>query len=111
MVQFLAGVSEAQARWCPPDEEWSILEGLEHIMLTEAYFRRNILRTLEKAESSGIWDNTPAQPHEKMSAAALRRREQGFVAAPDELEPRGEGNFHAMQAALIADREASREAL
>lgn len=111
LVQFLAGVSEAQARWCPPDEEWSILEGLEHIMLTEAYFRRNILRTLEKAESSGIWDNTPAQPHEKMSAAALRRREQGFVAAPDQLEPRGERDFRAMQAALIADREASRDVL
>jgi hypothetical protein len=111
LVQFLAGVSEVQARWCPPNGEWSILEGLEHVMLTEAYFRRNILRTLEKAVSSNTWDNTPANPHPKMPAEALRRREQGFVAAPDQLEPRGEGDFHAMQAALVADREASREAL
>jgi len=29
--RFLDGVTEIQARWHPPDGEWSILEGLEHI--------------------------------------------------------------------------------
>ena len=111
LIQFLAGVGATQARWHPPDGEWSIVEGLEHVMLTEAYFRTNILRVLRKAENSGSWETMPATSSGKMSAEALRRREQGFVAAPDELEPRGEGDFSAMCAALMADREASREAL
>jgi hypothetical protein len=110
LVQFLNGVSESQARWQPPDGEWSILQGLEHIMLTEAYFLENLLRVLHEAEANDQWDNSPAQPT-KMSAEALRRRDQGFVPAPDRLMPRGEGDFVEMRQALIAEREASRNAL
>jgi hypothetical protein len=109
LLRFLDGVSEKQARWHPPDGEWSILEGLEHIMLTEAWFRARLLEVLRKAEASGNWDNAPAQPI-KMSAAALRRREQGFVLAPAELEPRGDGNFNEMRRGLLAAREATRAA-
>lgn len=110
LVRFLEGVSEEQARWRPPDGEWSILEGLEHIMLTEAFFRTNLLTILREAEASGTWDNAPASPV-KMSAAALRRREQGFVAAPDVLVPRGVGDFQTMQRALLPERQATREAV
>jgi hypothetical protein len=39
LLHFLDGVTAIQARWHPPDGEWSILEGLEHIMLTEEFFR------------------------------------------------------------------------
>jgi hypothetical protein len=46
-----------------------------------------------------------------MSAEALRRREQGFVDAPEELVPRGEGRFEDMRQALLAARQATREAL
>lgn len=109
LIRFLDGVSEEQARWRPPDGEWSILEGLEHIMLTEEWFRARLLEVLRKAEASGNWDNAPAHPA-KMSAAALRRREQGFVPAPEELEPRGVGNFDEMRKGLLAAREATREA-
>jgi hypothetical protein len=110
LVQFLEGVSEAQAQWHPPDGEWSIAEGLEHIMLTEEWFRGRLLTILREAETNGNWDTMPPHPV-KMSAAALRRREQGFVPAPDVLEPRGEGDFHSMRAALLPARAASREAL
>jgi hypothetical protein len=108
--QFLAGVSEAQARWRPPDGEWSILAGLEHIMLTEESFRVRLLKVLRDAETSGTWHTAPLHPV-KMSAQALRRREQGFVPAPAELEPRGTGDFDAMQKALLPARQATREAL
>jgi hypothetical protein len=46
LMQFLEGVSEEQARWRPPDGEWSILEGLEHVMLTEEWFRLRLLKVL-----------------------------------------------------------------
>jgi uncharacterized damage-inducible protein DinB len=110
LIRFLDGVSEEQARWRPPDGEWSILEGLEHIMLTEESFRTRLLNALREAEGSGNWDTTPPNPA-KMSAEALRRREQGFVPAPEDLLPHGEGDFDEMQSALIPAREASREAL
>lgn len=110
LVRFLASVSVAQAQWHPPDGEWSILEGLEHLMLTEAFFRANLLTVVGQAEASGTWDNSPLQPT-KMSAAALRRRAQGFVAAPDVLLPHGNGNLDAMRTALLPDRDATRDAL
>jgi hypothetical protein len=79
-------------------------------MLSEEFFRARLLKILQDAEASGNWDNAPPNPV-KMSAAALRRREQGFVPAPAELEPRGMGDFGEMQRALLPAREASRAAL
>jgi hypothetical protein len=110
LLQFVEGVSEEQARWRPPDGEWSILEGLEHVMLTEEWFRLRLLKVLRDAERHGTWNTTPLHPV-KMSASALRRREQGFVPAPAELEPRGSGDFKAMQQALLPARESTRQAL
>lgn len=110
LVQFLDGINDAQAQWRPPDGEWSILEGVEHIMLTETSFRNRMLRLLQEAEVSGNWGKAPFNPS-KMTASELRRRKQGFVPAPDDLMPPGNGDFSALQAALIADREASRQAL
>jgi uncharacterized damage-inducible protein DinB len=108
--QFIQGVSTEQAHWRPADGEWSILEGLEHVTLSEEFFRARLLQVLHDAEATGRWDNAPAQPV-KMSAAALRRREQGFVPAPAELEPSGRGDFDALQQALLSAREATRQAL
>ena len=110
LVRFFEGLSETQASWRPPDGEWSIVAGLEHIMLTEEGFRDRLVKVLSAAEASGNWDNAPLQPV-KMSAAALRRREQGFVDAPEALLPHGEGDYNDMRAKLHSDKEASREAL
>lgn len=110
LIRFLTGVNDEAARWRPPDGEWSILQGLEHVMLSEQYFRRRLLTILQEAEASGNWHNAPPNPV-KMSAAALRRREQGFVAAPEELVPRGRIDYDAMRQALLAEREASHAAL
>jgi len=79
-------------------------------MLTEEFFRHRLLTLLREAEASGNWNNASANPV-KMSAAALRRREQGFVPAPEELVPRGHSDFRALRQALLADREASRNAV
>ena len=99
LLQFLHGVGTEQARWRPPDGEWSILEGLEHVTLSEEFFRARLLQVLHDAEASGTWDNAPAHPV-KMSAAALRRREQGFVPAPAELEPSGQRRLRRSAAGL-----------
>jgi hypothetical protein len=110
LIQFLAGINDAQAQWQPPDGEWSILEGLEHNMLTETFFRTRLLGLLQEAEASSNWDNAPPHPS-KMTASELRRRKQGFVPAPDALIPPGNGDFSTLRAALMADRETSRQAL
>lgn len=110
LSRFLANLSETQAHWTPPDGEWTIALGLEHIMLTETYFRTNMLHVIRQAEDSNHWDNTPANPT-KMSPEALRRRDQGFVPAPTVLEPEGNGDFRDMCAALLADRETSLQAV
>jgi hypothetical protein len=110
LSKFLEGISQEAARWRPPDGEWSIAEGLEHILLTEEFFRHRLLALLREAERSGNWHNASANPV-KMSAAALRRREQGFVPAPEELVPHGHGNFYAMRQALLSDKEVSRTAI
>lgn len=109
-LRFLDSISEIQARWRPPDGEWSILEGLEHVTLTEEWMRQRLLQVSREAEASGNWDTVSPTPV-KMSSAALRRREQGFVAAPQELEPRGVGNWRDLQVALLPARETTQQAL
>ena len=109
LVQFLEGVSETQAKWQPPDGEWSILQGLEHVMLTETFVRTNLSNAISKAEAAQDWNTEPENPT-KMTPEALRRREQGQVLAPDVLEPQGQREFQGMTQELIADRETSREA-
>lgn len=110
LVRFLEGVSEAQARWKPPDEEWSVLEGLEHVLLTDAFFQTTMIEALRGAENSGRWDNT--QPGAfKMTLEALRRREQGHVDAPAQLHPKGRSDFRPMIEELLPGREATRQAL
>ncbi len=110
LIDFLEPLTESQARWKPPDGEWSLLEGLEHIMLEEVSFRESILKGLRHAEESGEWNNTP-EPPVKMTTEAMRRREQGRVEAPPYLIPRGDGDIDGMRAALMKDREHSREVL
>ena len=110
LIDFLEPLTESQARWKPPDGEWSLLEGLEHIMLEEVSFREGILKGLRHAEETGGWNNAP-EPPVKMTAEAMRRREQGRVEAPPCLIPRGDGDFDGMRAALMMDREHSREVL
>ncbi|MBI3129423.1 MAG: DinB family protein [Candidatus Tectomicrobia bacterium] len=81
LFRFLGGVTEEQARWKPPEGEWSVLEGLEHVLLTDAFFQSAMLEALKEAGASGRWDNSVPGAF-KMTLEALRRREQGHVDAP-----------------------------
>ncbi|MEK6712542.1 MAG: DinB family protein [Nitrospinota bacterium] len=110
LIAFLGRFSEGQARWRPPGGEWSILEGLEHIMREEWSFRANFLDGLRGAGATGAWDNAP-DPVVKLSWEAMRRREQGPSMAPAHLHPVGEGTWEGMRAALWPDRAATREVL
>lgn len=110
LIGFLGTFSEGQARWKPPDGEWSILEGLEHVMREEWSFRANFLAGLREAEATGVWDNAP-DPVVKYGWEAMRRREQGPSMAPAHLHPAGEGTWEGMKAALWPDRMATREVL
>ena len=106
LLSFLEGVDSTPMHWKPPDGEWSLHENLEHILLTDNYFARFMEKRLTAAAESGAWDTAPENP-QKMSRAALRRREQGRVPAPDFLIPRGEGDFGEMTSRLIPNREAA----
>ncbi len=110
LVSFLEGIDPAHVHWRPPDGEWSLHENLEHITLTDNYFARFVEKGIEEATAAGTWDTAPENP-QKMSRAALRRREQGHVPAPDFLLPKGEGDFREMIATLIPKREAVRQVM
>ena len=72
LVRFLEGVSEAQAQWRPPDGEWSIVEGLEHIMLTEEWFRARLLTILREAETSGATHFESVMPKKSASTSPAK---------------------------------------
>ncbi len=110
LVRFLEGVSDAQAAWRPPDGEWSIAEGTEHILITDAWARKTLVEFLEKAKASGNWDTTPSNP-QKLSLDQLRRREQGRVDAPEHLFPKGERPLSEMIPLLLPSREDTNKAL
>lgn len=110
LIDFLANYTDAQASWEPPDGEWSIAQGVEHILLTDAYAREGLLKTLGEAENTDVWDNSPEHP-EKLSSDQLRRREQGAVPSPDHLLPKENRLLSEMIPHLMPSREESNAAL
>lgn len=110
LVHFLEGFSDEQAAWHPPDGEWSIAEGAEHILLTDEWSRKRLTDFLQNAEKSGNWDTTPENPT-KLTLNQLRRREQGRVEAPKELLPTGNRLLSQMLPRLLPSREETINAL
>lgn len=110
LIQFLDGISDGQAEWHPPDGEWSIGEGVEHILLTDAWVRKTMEDQLREAKNSGKWDTAPKHPR-KYSGAQLRRREQGRVEAPEHLIPQGKRPLSEMLLELMPSREKTVEML
>jgi len=110
LIRFLEGISETQAAWQPPDGEWSIAGGVEHILLTDEWNRNSLVEFLENSEKSENWDNTPDNP-KKFSQDQLRRREQGRVDAPDHLLPKGGRPLSEMIPLLLPSREETSKAL
>ena len=110
LIAFLEPFSDAQAEWKPPDGEWSIAEAVEHILLTDEWVRGHMAGALREAEGKGEWDTAPPEIR-KFSGEQLRRREQGFIAAPDHLLPRGGQKLSEMRGRLLASREAVLDAL
>lgn len=110
LIEFLGSYTDTQAGWEPPGGEWSIAQGVEHILLTDAYAREGLLKTLGEAEKTGVWNNAPENP-EKLTSAQLRRREQGAVPAPEHLLPKDGRPLSAMIPLLMPSREKTDTAL
>ena len=100
LIRFLEGFSDAQAAWRPPNGEWSIAEGVEHILITDSWVRETLVEFLEKSEAAGNWDTAPKNP-KKLSNDQLRRREQGRVDAPDHLLPKGDRPLSEMDSLIL----------
>ncbi len=110
LVEFLKNHTDAQAGWEPPGGEWSIAQGVEHIILTDRHARKNLVETLETAQKTGTWDNAPDNP-QKLTSDQLRRREQGPVLTPDHLLPVEGRLLSKMIALLMPAREETNETL
>lgn len=109
-IKYVKNFSEEQAFWIPPDNEWSIIEGIEHTLLVDVFFRKSALEVLEKAKKEGKWI-TELENKEKMSLEALRNREQGFVESPESLLPKGRNDLQQMIRELYPSKMAIHESL
>ena len=70
LLRFLDGVTAIQARWHPPDGAWSILEGLEHIMLTEEFFRSTFADHPARGRGQEHLGQCPGQPRQNVGRSA-----------------------------------------
>tara|TARA_B100000029_G_scaffold117218_5_gene110337 strand:+ start:6948 stop:7508 length:561 start_codon:yes stop_codon:yes gene_type:complete len=109
-ITYVNTFSKEQAIWEPPDNEWSIIEGIEHTLLVDVFFRKSALEVLNEAEKTGNWI-TKLENKEKMSLEALRKREQGFVPSPESLLPRGRSDLQQMIRELYPSKMAIHECL
>ncbi len=110
LINYLGKFSDSQARWEPPDGEWSIAQGAGHILLTDEFSRGTLAGMLAEAEKTGVWNNAPENP-KKLSSEQLRRREQGQVPSPEHLIPAGRRALSEMTPLLLPSREETDAAL
>ena len=110
LIEYLGGFNDTEAGWEPENGEWSIAHGAEHILLTDKFARTNMLKTLEEAERTGVWENAPEVP-KKITSEQLRRGEQGPVPAPDNLLPVEGKPLSEMIPLLFPSREETAAAL
>lgn len=87
--EFLAaidGVSEAQWKWKPTPERWSVGETAEHIVLSEALLFANVTKALASAANPNWEEKTKGKTEiiEKVMAPRL-----GKATAPEPLVPQG----------------------
>lgn len=106
LADAVDGITEAQARWKPAPDRWSILEYVEHLAVSDDALVQLIRRSLE----------TPAQPEteEQRRAREQKIREtqmpRGVNRAPEMLQPGGQFNSLAEAlAAFLAARERTLE--
>jgi hypothetical protein len=83
--EFLAslnGVSDAQARWRPAPDQWSVLDCAEHVAVAE----RGMLHLITELASPRAAAGQPGR-EEQVVAATLDRSRQ--ISAPQPVRPRG----------------------
>ena len=106
LLEAVEGLTEAQARWKPAPDRWSILEYVEHLAVSDDALVALVQRSLE----------TPAQPEtdEQRKAREQKIREtpvpRGVNRAPEMLQPGGKFTSLAdALAAFLAARERTLE--
>jgi len=103
--EFLAaidGVNEAQWKWKPSPDRWSVGEVAEHIVLAEAL----LFGTVQKALASSVdpeWEKT--EPKTRVLEAVLAPR-QGKAQAPEALVPGGGMTLAQVKERFLKQREA-----
>ena len=96
LLDALEGVTEAQARWKPAPDRWSIVEYTEHLAVSDDALVALIQRILR----------TPAQPETEVERRQRETRiretpiPRGANRAPDTLQPAG--RFPSLKEAVTA---------
>jgi hypothetical protein len=88
-LEFLSAVenlSEAQWRWKPSSERWSVAETAEHIVLTEAALFARVQWTITRSADAG-WEEKTTGKTEFIERVMAPRA--GRAQAPEALIPRG----------------------
>src|SRR5215467_5505678 len=91
--EFLAaidGVTEAQWKWKPAPEKWSVGECAEHIVISEADLLANIRKALA-APAEPSWEKMTNSKTAMIEYAMAPRL--GRVKAPEKLVPSGKMTF------------------
>lgn len=82
-----AGLSEAQAKWKPAPDKWSVFEVAEHLALAETFLGKDLIKTKLMETPAAPEKKKPVNIDEDVKiAAAMSDRSQKFQ-APEPLKP------------------------
>ncbi len=85
LVQAMKGVSEAQWKFKPDEQTWSIANVMEHLILTEAYFLNDLTKKILATPAQSRLATAIASEDRKFAAAIADRSKKGK--APEMLVP------------------------
>src|ERR1044071_4131101 len=104
--EFLAaidGLSDAQWKWKPAPERWSVAEVAEHIVLAEASQFGNVQKALASAPTPD-WEKQTGSKTQLLEAVLAPR--QGKAQAPEALVPGGSMTVQQVRERFLKQREA-----
>ena len=102
LLDSVEGVTEAQARWKPPADRWTVLEYVEHLAVSDDALVDLVRRSLESAPQMETEDERRIR-EKKIRETPVPR---GVNRAPDGIKPAGRfGSVDEAVAHFLAARE------
>jgi uncharacterized damage-inducible protein DinB len=106
LLDAVQGVSDAQARWKPTPDRWSILEYVEHLAVSDD----GLIEVIQQSLKTPARPETEEQRREREAKIRETPIPRGANRAPEFLRPGGRfGSLAEAIAAFVAARERSME--